>query len=47
MSGTAEAGEAEEKMTSAQNPPADDIDRSNPDWKQNLALPAMFLFRGW
>ena len=38
------AVEAEKKMTSAQNPPADDIDRSNPDWKQNLALPAMFSF---
>ena len=37
-------GEAEKKMTSAQNPPADDIDRSNPEWKQNLALPAMFPF---
>ena len=41
MSGT---GEAEEKMTSSQNEPADNIDRSNPDWKQNLALPAMFSF---
>ncbi|MDC0996520.1 peptidylprolyl isomerase [Pseudomonadales bacterium] len=38
------AVEAEKKMISAQNPPADDIDRSNPDWKQNLALPAMFSF---
>jgi peptidyl-prolyl cis-trans isomerase B (cyclophilin B) len=44
MSGTGEAGEAEEKMTSSQNEPADNIDRSNPDWKQNLALPAMFSF---
>ena len=44
MSGTGEVGEAEEKMTSSQNEPADNIDRSNPDWKQNLALPAMFSF---
>jgi len=44
MSGTGEAGEAEEKMTSSQYEPADNIDRSNPDWKQNLALPAMFSF---
>ncbi len=34
----------EEQMTTATSQSADGIDRSNPDWKQNLALPPMFSF---
>ena len=38
------ASEPKEQMSSADTQSADGIDRTNPDWKENLELPAMFSF---